>query len=117
MDDPASTVAQPSGPLFTPDGRYLVVRGRLWRTSDPRLSETERSALVKELKAARGAVKRALVSGNAPNLKAARQAVHVAKTALGERGPVWWDDAAPDYTRTLAKNSPYAYWYAEQAGG
>ena len=24
------------GPLGTPDGRYLVVRGRLWRRSDPR---------------------------------------------------------------------------------
>jgi hypothetical protein len=34
--------------------------------------------------------------------------VHEAKTALGERGPVWWDDGAPDYTRKLLKNTPYA---------
>lgn len=28
----------------TPDGRYFVVRGRLWRKSDPRLGEEERQA-------------------------------------------------------------------------
>jgi len=26
----------------TPDGRYFVVRGRLWRCTDPSLSEAER---------------------------------------------------------------------------
>lgn len=40
--------------------------------------------------------------------KAARAAVHAAKLALGERGPVWWDDGAPDYTRHLLANTPYA---------
>lgn len=39
--------------LTTPDGRYLVVRGRLWRCSDPRLPETERDDLVHELMSAR----------------------------------------------------------------
>jgi len=42
----------------------------------------------------------------------ARQAVDAAKIALGERGPVWWTDGTPDYNRHLAKNTPYAAWFA-----
>ena len=38
----------------------------------------------------------------------ARARVHAAKVALGERGPVWWDDGAPDYNRHLLRNTPYA---------
>ena len=37
----------------------------------------------------------------------ARAAVHLAKVALGERGPPWWDDGAHDYNRYLVKNTPY----------
>jgi hypothetical protein len=33
----------------TPDGRYFVVRGRLWRLADPNLSAAVRSTLVSEL--------------------------------------------------------------------
>lgn len=42
----------------------------------------------------------------------ARAAVNAAKIALGERGPVWWDDDMPDYTRRAPKNTPYADWWA-----
>jgi hypothetical protein len=38
--------------------------------------------------------------------------VNAAKTALGERGPVWWSDGAPDYNRRMVMNTPYAGWYA-----
>jgi hypothetical protein len=31
---------------------------------------------------------------------------------LGERGPVWWTDGAPDFNRKLVVNTPYADWYA-----
>jgi len=31
--------------LDTPDGRYFVVKGRLWRKSDPRLSDDERQRI------------------------------------------------------------------------
>ena len=62
--------------------------------------------------AARRQVAAALRSGSAPDLAAARAAVDAAKHALGERGPVWWTDGAPDYNRRLVKNSPYASWYA-----
>jgi hypothetical protein len=35
-----------------------------------------------------------------------------AKHALGERGPVWWTDGAPDLNRHLARTGPYAEWFA-----
>ena len=98
-------------PLVTPDGRYLVVRGRLWRRSAPQLPEAQRQALVDALMDARRAVHRAMRS-DATALPAARAAVNAAKTALGERGPVWWDDGAPDLTRRLARETCYADWYA-----
>lgn len=95
----------------TPDGRYLVVRGRLWRATDPSLPPDVRSALVLQLMDARRAVKAALRRGDADALSAARAGVDSAKFALGERGPVWWTDGAPDLNRHLAKNTPYADWY------
>jgi hypothetical protein len=98
-------------PLVTPDGRYIVVCGRPWRRSDPRLSEPQRQALADTLMDARRAVGRALRSRPA-ELPAARAAVDVAKTALGERGPVWWSDGAPDLTQRMARNTPYADWFA-----
>lgn len=42
----------------------------------------------------------------------ARLVVHRAKVALGERGPVWWTDGAPDFNRHMARNTPYADWFA-----
>ena len=41
----------------------------------------------------------------------ARLKADAAKRALGERGPVWWTDGAPDYHRCLAINTPYASWF------
>jgi hypothetical protein len=95
----------------TPDGRYFVVRGRLWRRMNPALPAERREALVHELMNARRAVNAALKSGNPEELALARKAVDAAKTALGERGPVWWTDGAPDLNRHKVKNSPYADWY------
>jgi hypothetical protein len=34
-----------------------------------------------------------------------------AKIALGERGPVWWTDGAPDLNRRMARTTSYAAWY------
>ncbi len=101
----------PPSPLFTPDGRYIVVRGRLWRASNPNLSAEVRTALAYDLAAARRAVKAALRLSNPDLLAAARAAVDAAKIALGERGPPWWTDGAKDYNRYLVKNTPYAEWY------
>ena len=96
----------------TPDGRYFVVRGRLWRNSNPALPEETRASLTKQLMAARRAVASALKSQDADALKVARQTVDGAKHALGERGPVWWGDGATDYNRRMARNTPYAAWHA-----
>jgi hypothetical protein len=95
----------------TPDGRYFVVRGRLWRRANPALPVEQRETLVRELMNARRAVKAALRSGGAPELALARKAVDEAKIALGERGPVWWTDGAPDLNRHKVKDSPYVEWY------
>ena len=96
----------------TPDGRYFVVRGRLWRCTNPDLPEDERTRWVKALMTARRDVGAALKADDEAAEKAARARVHEAKLALGERGPVWWTDGQPDYNRHLAKNTPYANWYA-----
>lgn len=97
---------------ITPDGRYFVVRGRLWRCANPALPEEERARLTRLLMAARRAVGKALRDEDGDALTLARADVNAAKIALGERGPVWWDDGMPDYNRYLAKNTPYADWYA-----
>ncbi|MET0534441.1 MAG: hypothetical protein ABW171_09475, partial [Steroidobacter sp.] len=104
----------PSQPLHTPDRRYIVVRGRLWRASNPKLSAKVRERLVRELMRARLDVKHALHAKDAVRLKQARNAVNAAKIALGERGPVWWDDGL-DFHRRLVKNTPYAQWYLHLA--
>lgn len=94
----------------TPDGRYFVVRGRLWRKSNPALSEQQRAGLVKELMAARRAVRDA--HSDPAATAEARRRVDAAKVALGERGPVWWTDGAPDLNRHLVGNTPYSRWFA-----
>ncbi|KAA3507657.1 hypothetical protein [Agrobacterium rosae] len=95
----------------TPDGRYFVVKERLWRRSNPALDGLTRTALVKDLMAARRAVRDA--SAGSPEMKEAREKVDAAKVALGERGPVWWNDGAPDFNRHLARNTPYAAWFKQ----
>lgn len=64
--------------------------------------------MIKELMAARRDIGAALRSGDMSAERSARDRVHAAKLALGERGPVWWRDGAPDYTRQLIRNTPYA---------
>lgn len=95
----------------TPDGRYLVVRGRLWRAANPALPASTRDALVRQLMHARRDVKAALRSDDPVSLRKAREDVQAAKVALGERGPVWWTDGARDYNRHMVKNTPYAEWH------
>ena len=96
----------------TPDGRYFVVRGRLWRTSNPALAPDVRQKLVDQLMRARRQVGLAKKAGDKDAERSARAAVDEAKHALGERGPVWWTDGAPDFNRRMAANTPYADWYA-----
>ncbi len=100
-------------PLLTPDGRYVVVRGQLWRAGDPRLTEPERRHWTQELMAARRALRRAGAGGS--DIRNVRARVDEAKRALGERGPPWWNDGAPDYGRRDVGATPYADWYAAQS--
>jgi hypothetical protein len=93
----------------TPDGRYFVAKGRLWRRTDPSLPEAERRAAIRDLMAARRAVRMAGDDDRAT--RAARDRVQAAKERLGERGPVWWDDDAPDETRHAPWNTRYAAWW------
>ncbi len=102
------------GVLHTPDGRYIVVRGRLWRATNPHLPERDRQDLVDELMDARRAVKSA--RDDAQALRQARARVDKAKRALGERGPVWWQDGAPDLNRKMVRNTAYAEWHAALSG-
>lgn len=97
---------------ITPDRRYFVVRGRLWRMSDPSLTDDRRENLVRELMEARRRVGSAKREGDQDGEHAARRTVDHVKRALGERGPVWWGDGAPDFNRYLVRNSPYADWFA-----
>lgn len=96
----------------TPDGRYFVVRGRLWRCSNPALSAEARDELVYDLMSARRAVRTALAAEDTDALAAARRSVDKAKVGLGERGPVWWTDGSPDLNRHMARNTTYADWFA-----
>lgn len=65
--------------LLTPDGRYIVVRGRLWRAANPALDPDERVRLQSELMAARRAVAAALRAEDQAGLVQARRAVEDAK--------------------------------------
>ena len=94
----------------TPDQRYFVARGRLWRQTNPALDPATRDRLVSELMAARRSVRDA--KDDVGERVRARKSVNDAKVALGERGPPWWNDGSPDYSRYLARNAPYAEWYS-----
>ena len=96
-----------------PDGRYFVVRGRLWRMANPSLGDDKRKDLVSQLMTARRAVRNAKRSADQEAEAAAHRKVDDVKRSLGERGPVWWVGGAPDLNRHMAKNSPYAEWYAK----
>jgi hypothetical protein len=84
------------------------VRGRLWRCANPHLAEGDRVRLVQQLMAAHRSVRIARQAGDEAAKGQAHTAVDGAKRALGERGPVWWDDGAPDLNRHMARATPYA---------
>jgi hypothetical protein len=88
------------------------VRGRLWRASNPSLPAAERERLTRVLMDARRAVGAALRDHDPAALALARGEVHAAKVALGERGPAWWSDGAPDWNRQAVVDTPYADWHA-----
>ncbi|MEP6503670.1 MAG: hypothetical protein ABJD97_10085 [Betaproteobacteria bacterium] len=98
--------------LTTPDGRYLILQGRLWRAQNPTLPAEARVRHTRELLNGRRALKAAKLAGDEAAMTAARAVIRDAEVGLGERGAVWWKDGTPDLNRQLAKNSPYAQWFA-----
>jgi hypothetical protein len=74
----------------------------------------ERQALVDLLMTARRAVGAARKIRDATSEVAARADVDRLKRALGERGPVWWTDGAPDLNRQMVADTLYAEWYSNQ---
>ena len=114
MKDPTRAAGKRPRPAprypVTPDGRYFIVRGKLWRRSNPALPEHERARLVSELMRARSAVGHAKRNGDTEAERAARADVDAVKIALGERGPPWWTGDA-DHNRTLVRNTPYRAWF------
>lgn len=98
----------------TPDGRYFVVRGRLWRRTNPDLPEERVRELTEELMRTRRKLRKGV--GTMDERAEARGVVNAAKVALGERGPAWWTDGAPDFNRKMAKNTPYRSWFEGLAG-
>ena len=98
---------------ITPDGRYFVVKDKLWRCTNPHLPEGILQTALRDLMNARRAIKGA--KGEA-ELKFARARVHAAKVFLGEKGPVWWNDGASDVDRHHPKNTQYAEWWAAFSG-
>jgi hypothetical protein len=97
----------------TPDGRYFVVRGRLWRMADPQLDPERKLELVRDLMQARRAVKDTRASGELAAEAAAHKAVDVAKRALGERGPVERWFAGPPQ----GEGQPVFVWHAALSQG
>jgi len=66
---------------------------------------------------ARRAVKTAKAAADKEAEAAAHRRVDEVKRRMGERGPVWWTDGAPDFNRYAVKNSPYAEWFAKIGRG
>ena len=108
------TGVSPTSPLDgirTPDNRYIVVRGRLWRAVNPNLPQEDKTRWTRSLMSARRAVAAAKRADDVIAVAQARRQVDRAKRALGERGPGWWDDGAPDQNRRMVWNTGYAAGY------
>lgn len=71
----------------TPDGRYFVVKGQLWRCSNPALSDDQRQQLVQMLMEARRAVKVAKATNHADQMRTARAEVESGEKGTRGEGP------------------------------
>ncbi|MFD6278806.1 hypothetical protein ACFWFI_25065 [Streptomyces sp. NPDC060209] len=83
----------PAQPERTPDGRYIVVKGRRWRATDPEIPEDVAADLRRHLMAARRAVAASRRNEDTAAEGLARSRVQTAKVALGERGTPWWEQS------------------------
>jgi len=74
--------------------------------ANPSLADRNRADLVGQLMGARRAVRDAKRAADPEAEATAHRAVDEVKQALGERGPVWWDDGSPDLNRHMAHIRP-----------
>ncbi|MFE6525809.1 hypothetical protein [Streptomyces sp. NPDC057794] len=86
-------------PDRTPDGHFVVIKGRKWRATDPAVPEDVAARLRRHLMSARRAVRSATTAGDAQAERAARARVNRAKIALGERGTAWWEQSEAERRR------------------
>lgn len=84
------------------DDRYLVIRGRRWRRTDPALEADVVRALKSHLGRARSQVGRAGRDDDPASVRSARDRVQLAKEGLGERGPAWWERPEDERRRQAA---------------
>lgn len=78
------------------DEKWLVVKGRRWRRTDPSLPEDVVAALTSHLGRGRSGVRVGKQARDDAAVAAARRRVGLAKHGLGERGPRWWDEPEAD---------------------
>lgn len=83
----------PAIPEPTPDGHYVLIKGRRWRATDPLIPDEAGATLRSELMDARRAVGAALRAEDEDAERRARGRVQAAKVALGERGTPWWEQS------------------------
>ncbi|GLZ54182.1 hypothetical protein [Actinomycetospora sp. NBRC 106378] len=83
-------------PERTADGHHVVIDGRRWRATDPDIPEADAARLRRWLMAARRDVGAARRADDPSAERGARDRVHAAKTALGERGTAWWEQSAEE---------------------
>ncbi|PPF44955.1 biopolymer transporter Tol [Pseudoclavibacter sp. AY1F1] len=74
------------------DERWLIVKGRRWRRTDPSLPAELVERLKSHLGRARSGVGAAKRRGDEEAVAASRKRVGLAKHGLGERGPRWWEE-------------------------
>ncbi|WP_206487774.1 hypothetical protein [Rhodococcus sp. KRD162] len=87
-------------PESTEDGRYVVIKGRRWRATDPKIPEQRDAELRSILMDWRREVKR---TSGAPE---ARAGVQATKVALGERGTPWWEQSDDERRRRWETELP-----------
>jgi len=76
-----------SSELTTPDGRYIVIQGRLWRAPNPALPAERKVKYMRDLLNGRRALKAAKLSGDEAAITAARRPRSASASAAGCGGP------------------------------
>lgn len=84
---------------YSDDEKWMVIRGRRWRRTDPDLPAEVVEELKSHLGKARSGVRAAKKSGDEDELRAVRNRVNTAKHGLGERGDYWWEMSVEDRRR------------------